>query len=1155
MVKKILALCASFILLFSGTIPVSAAHLSEENAIQTELESGLNSIAESALPEEAAAEAPDEGAEENPGAAESVVPAADAGTLPAVSEESALESASEALSEQAEDPAAESAAESQTEQTEDSAAESGPQTEQAENAVSEEASAEPAEAAAEEPAAEADAAEEETLEVSESSELVGAAAFEKADAEDGKLYFIHSAKNPDYVLDVAGAGYNNGTKLQLYAKNATNAQKFMFIETASDTYVLYNLMNGKAVDVKGGSRNKGTQIQMYEPNGTAAQSWKFVKNANGTYTLVSGLESSKVLDISGGIMANKRKVQLYTSNATPAQQFYLEEASMESQEAVVMLRPLSNQALAATPAGYSSGHTNLMADEAAAGSSYQHFSIEDAGYGLYRIVNQATGKVIDVSGARKTAGNNIQLYTWNGTNAQLWRVQKNSDGSISCFSRLNSGLMLTLNGTNFETGSRALNENQKFVTTDPENESSSSQPVEAASEIKAWIESASDSDRVLGMSSDNLVSADLTLEDSQKLTIEPIHVDGVPDGYYVRLAASNGKVVDVVGGKTVNGQNVRFYQWNGSDAQLWHPLENADGTTSFLNKKDQNMTLDIRNCSKDYGTNIQLYTNKSIDVQKWYLASLRITQALIGSDHNTVTVKASGSIQSSDDGKAYLFAVDPYVSSISGKGPVASGTLSSDLAITASLNKNNAASLLQKKLYVAVKKNGVYRIISNAYYITNPEAAATQTTAFPTSRRATKKGLKLSLNQLSYAKDLKCSHAAIDMPIEVFLNASGDRTSYNYEGNTYTFYNVNGYKSMLKSFKDAGIVVTGIFYLSDKSKTAFMEPEARSGSNLGSAVLLGLNTRDSGRKQVEALFSCLAEAFTKDGILVANWILSNEVDQYIIYNYSGDLGYNLYHESLAEQYRLFNAAIKSRWSNARCYISLDHNWNFTGSQKQSMDYRWYQGMSLVRDFNQDLTRQGRVHWDIAMHPYPSPEQDCRFWLRTYSVLDLGTTPQVTMLNASSWAAYIKNTYGNDTHIIMSETGISSKFPYNGKIHDQTNYHAAAVAFAYYQAEFDGNIDEIDIHRLIEDSGEAAGGFYLGLYETNGRTAKPAAAVFRDMDTKNWNSVTKNYLPYIRISDSGSFLSWYAPSETKGKAAGSWSQIIKGFNGNRWSSLS
>jgi hypothetical protein len=49
-----------------------------------------------------------------------------------------------------------------------------------------------------------------------------------------------------------------------------------------------------------------------------------------------------------------------------------------------------------------------------------------------------------------------------------------------------------------------------------------------------------------------------------------------------------------------------------------------------------------------------------------------------------------------------------------------------------------------------------------------------------------------------------------------------------------------------------------------------------------------------------------------------------------------------------------------------------------------------------------------------------------------------------------------------------------------------------------------------IHRDYDNSGETSGGWWLGIYHSNG-SAKPSADVFKYMDTKNWNSHVSHYM--------------------------------------------
>ena len=539
--------------------------------------------------------------------------------------------------------------------------------------------------------------------------------------------------------------------------------------------------------------------------------------------------------------------------------------------------------------------------------------------------------------------------------------------------------------------------------------------------------------------------------------------------------------------------------------QLWLVQYMKNGGVEFLCGFNRKYALSIKNGSTEPGTELVLRHNSQKADQKWILAPGTIRSAVIGTNHRTVTVKADFSrIMPSDDGRIYLVALPPYAASPKSGRIVTSVKAASSVTLKGELGAGTKDSLLQKKLLLARKYKGYYFPVSNGYFLTNPENAAANQTPFPAA--ATKKGLKLMLNDpcIRLAEELGVSHAVVDFPIEAFLNGYG--YSYTYEGKSYQFSTaISGYLYYLRKMRRTGAVITGVFYLSNKSLTDCILPDAVAGSNFRKATILALNTANAGRKRLEALFSCLAEVFTKDEILVANWIYGNEVNNYSVYHYAGDLSYFRYHDVLADGFRLFNTAVKSKWKNARTYLSLDHNWNLGFEVRGS-----YQGMALTADFDKDLAGEGAVHWDMAMHPYPSPEMDCRFWRLSAYVRNSGSTGQVTMANAKAFSEYIKKTYGKSTRIIMSETGICAVDRDGTKrLKDQ----AAAVALAYYLAEFDANIDMIGIHREMDEAGSE---WLLGLYEFDGlafakSSERPSAEVFAYMDTTDWKKYVHKYV--------------------------------------------
>lgn len=85
------------------------------------------------------------------------------------------------------------------------------------------------------------------------------------------------------------------------------------------------------------------------------------------------------------------------------------------------------------------------------GTTAQDFILEPVG-SYYTITNVKSGMVLDVSGAKVENKRNVWQYTKNGTKAQLWKMLKNSDGSVTFESALNEGYALDLSGAIAKNG-------------------------------------------------------------------------------------------------------------------------------------------------------------------------------------------------------------------------------------------------------------------------------------------------------------------------------------------------------------------------------------------------------------------------------------------------------------------------------------------------------------------------------------------------------------------------------------------------------------------------------------------------------------------------------------------------------------------------------
>jgi len=112
-------------------------------------------------------------------------------------------------------------------------------------------------------------------------------------------------------VDVAAANSANGTAIQLFTCNGTNAQQWTHTGTTFRAL-------GKCMDVTSAGTANGTTVQLWDCNGTNAQNW--TQGANGRL-VNSG--SGKCLDATGPSSADGTRLQIWTCAGSANQSWTL----------------------------------------------------------------------------------------------------------------------------------------------------------------------------------------------------------------------------------------------------------------------------------------------------------------------------------------------------------------------------------------------------------------------------------------------------------------------------------------------------------------------------------------------------------------------------------------------------------------------------------------------------------------------------------------------------------------------------------------------------------------------------------------------------------------------------------------------------------------
>ncbi|MGN0361972.1 MAG: RICIN domain-containing protein [Bilifractor sp.] len=465
-------------------------------------------------------------------------------------------------------------------------------------------------------------------------------------------YTIQSKKNSSYVVDIASGSAANGANVQIYQRNGTNAQKFVFTRLSNGCYTIQNVNSGKVLDVASGSLSAGGNVQQYSGNGTYAQQWIPKLNADGSLTLINA-GSFLCLDIYCGNMQNGTNIQQYTGNGTDAQKFVLLSTGTSDNHSS------GNSGTTDSSSDVSDDidgtyyianylHQNFVLDVASGSTESganvqlyslnrtgaQKFKIQSLGNGYCKITNVQSGKVLDVSSGSRSDGANIQQYTSNGTDAQQWKIVQNSDHSYTFISKV-SGKALDIssasyqNGTNIQQYTGNGTYAQKFVllsagTSDGKTSGNNANTItdsDASDDLDGtyYIASYLHQNFVLDVVSGSAESgANVQLYSLNRTGAQKFKIQSLGNGYYKITNVQSGKVLDVSSGSRSDGANIQQYTSNGTDAQQWKIVQNSDRTFTIISKVSGKV-VDISGASYRNGTNIQQYTANGTYAQKFVL--------------------------------------------------------------------------------------------------------------------------------------------------------------------------------------------------------------------------------------------------------------------------------------------------------------------------------------------------------------------------------------------------------------------------------------------------------------------------------------------------------------------------------------------------------
>lgn len=384
-----------------------------------------------------------------------------------------------------------------------------------------------------------------------------------------------------------------------------------------------------------------------------------------------------------------------------------------------------------------------------------------------------------------------------------------------------------------------------------------------------------------------------------------------------------------------------------------------------------------------------------------------------------------------------------------------------------------------------------------------------------------KKGIQgIDWTSASDAGELGVKHVLLNLGLTPFL-IDGD-TQYNYNGKTYTFNSgyTKTFEKSVRSMNAAGITVTVVLLIQDDHNLKDWDKLVYDPQRGHSFYALNTKSQEA-RDTWGALFGYLSQKFGQPGCFIENWILGNEVNMPSVYNWTGTLSPAINAKICADSFVLLYNAIQggnqaaSGMPPAKAYISLDRGWRDTNG------YSGIGTKDFLDRFAHDINAiQPGVDWCLAFHPYavimdPTcsgyTESDKLLWGNNKYTPDNVNAQFVTAANLNVLTDYVKNTYGAQHRIILSEQGFDAK---GGE-----DYQAASLAYTFYAGQFNDMVDAV-IFRSWEDHPDEMG-LLLGI------AGRKAEKVFKYMDTDLYAGATSVCLRTIGINN--------------------WKELVQGFD--------
>ena len=224
-------------------------------------------------------------------------------------------------------------------------------------------------------------------------------------------------------------------------------QVYKFERQSDGSYKIISTANGWCLDVNGASSASGANVSVCGSNDSTAQRW-YICGESGQYRLKAKCTDC-VLDVAGGSSAEGTNVRMWESNNSDAQKFQIWRWDSRPEVANIgdgFTAPILNTKAWITLEN-NNGNVILNKED---GKSHQLWKFQRNLDGSYTIFSCLDGLCIDLYNFLHADGTNIGMCGSNNTNAQRWYIYYN--GSYFEFQSKESGKFFDVAGGSLASG-------------------------------------------------------------------------------------------------------------------------------------------------------------------------------------------------------------------------------------------------------------------------------------------------------------------------------------------------------------------------------------------------------------------------------------------------------------------------------------------------------------------------------------------------------------------------------------------------------------------------------------------------------------------------------------------------------------------------------